>query len=111
MSGAAFFSGPAAGARGNRPASATNEVLAERLQRLIEWYPTFGYRRLWAMLGCAEGLCIHRKAVYRVLKLKRWLVHQRLTTPRPRVQELKSRALRSDERWAMDLSHIPCGAD
>jgi hypothetical protein len=28
-------------------------------------------------------------------------------TPRPRVQGLKSRAQRSDERWAMDLTHIP----
>jgi len=32
-------------------------------------------------------------------------------TPRPRVQGLKSRAQRSDERWSMDVTHIPCGVD
>ena len=86
-------------------------ALTERIQRLIERHPTFGYRRLWALLRFAEGLRVNRKAVYRVLRLKGWLVHQGTVTPRPRVQGLKSRAQRSDERWSMDLTHIPCGAD
>jgi putative transposase len=88
-----------------------DEVLAERLQSLIARHPTFGYRRLWALLRFAEGLRINRKAVYRVLRLKGWLVNQRAVTPRPRVQGLKSRAQRSNQRWAMDLTHVPCGAD
>jgi putative transposase len=88
-----------------------DEVLAERLRQLIALYPTFGYRRLWALLRFGAGLKINRKAVYRVLRLKGWLVHQRTVTPRPRVQGLKSRAQRSDERWAMDVTHVPCGAD
>ena len=79
-------------------------ALAGRIQQLIERHPTFGYRRLWALLRFGEGIRLNRKAVYRVLKLKGWLVHQRTVTPRPRVQGLKSRAHRSNERWAMDLS-------
>jgi putative transposase len=86
-------------------------ALAERIQQLIERHPTFGYRRLWALLRFKEGIRINRKAVDRVLKLKGWLVHQRTVTPRPRVQGLKSRAQRSDERWSMDVTHIPCGTD
>jgi putative transposase len=81
------------------------------IQQLIERHPTFGYRRLWALLRFGEGIRVNRKAVYRVLRLKGWLVHQRTVTPRPRVQGVKSRANHSDERWAMDLTHIPCGAD
>jgi putative transposase len=88
-----------------------DEVLAERIRRLIQLHPTFGYRRLWALLRFGEGVLVNRKAVYRVLKLKRWFVHQRVATPRPRVQSCRSRAQRSDERWAMDLTHVPCGAD
>ena len=76
-----------------------DEVLALRLQRLIAEHPTFGYRRLWALLRFHEGLRINRKAVYRVLVVKRWFVHQRRTTPRPRVQGRRSRASRSNERW------------
>jgi len=88
-----------------------DEVLAERLRQLIAMHPTFGYRRLWALLRFGAGLKINRQAVYRVLRLKGWFVYQRTITPRPRVQARRSRAQRSDERWAMDVTHIPCGAD
>ena len=88
-----------------------DEVLVERLRRLIEQHPTFGYRRLWALLRFGEGRRINRKVVYRVLKLKRWFVHQRVATPRPRVQGRRSCAQRSNERWAMDLTHVSCGTD
>src|SRR4029077_7150118 len=88
-----------------------DEILAARLERLIAEHPTFGYRRLWAVLRFHEGLPINRKAVYRVLVLKGWFVHQRRTTPRPRVQGRRSRASRSNERWAMDVTHIDCGVD
>ncbi len=88
-----------------------DQVLAERIQRLIERHPTFGYRRLWALLRFAEGIRVNRKAVYRLLRLKGWFVHQRVVTPRPRAQGLRSRAQRSNERWAMDVTHVACGAD
>jgi putative transposase len=94
-----------------RKRAAVDAVMAERIARLIAAHPTFGYRRLWAMLHFGEGLRINRKAVYRVLRLKGWFVHQRTVTPRPRVQGRISRAARSDERWAMDLTHIACGTD
>lgn len=87
-----------------------DELLAERIRRLVQRYPTFGYRRLWAMLR-REGIPVNRKAVYRVLRLKRWFVHQRQATPRPRVRGRISRTPRSNARWAMDVTHIPCGRD
>jgi hypothetical protein len=37
-----------------RRAPVVDEVLAARLQRLIA-HPTFGYRRLWALLRFHEG--------------------------------------------------------
>ena len=62
----------------------------------------------------ANGLVafsINRKRIYRLLKRKRWLVHQREVTPRPRVQASVSRTEASDRRWAMDLTHVSCGGD
>jgi hypothetical protein len=47
-----------------------DEVLVERIQRLIAQHPTFGYRRLWALLRFSEGIRVNRKAVYRILKVK-----------------------------------------
>jgi putative transposase len=81
------------------------------LQSLIQAHPTFGYRRLWALLRFQRGLHVNHKTVYRVLRAKQWLVHQRPSTPRPRARGLVSRASRSDERWAMDVTHIACGRD
>ena len=94
-----------------RTRPAVNEVLAERLRRLIAQHPTFGYRRLWALLRFGEDIRINRKAVYWALKLKGWFVHQRSSTPRPRVRGSISRAARSNDRWAMDVTHIDCGSD
>ncbi len=81
------------------------------LRRLIQQFPTVGYRHLWELLRGQEGIIVNRNAVYRVLKKKRWLVQQRSCTPRPRVRHWASRASRSNERWAMDVTHIPCGQD
>ncbi|GJL65875.1 MAG: insertion element hypothetical protein [Nitrospirales bacterium] len=88
-----------------------SEALATQLHTLIEQHPTYGYRRLWALLRFGQGQCVNRKAVYRVLRIKRWFVHQRRHTARPRAQRLRSRSPQSNQRWAMDVTHIPCGQD
>jgi putative transposase len=88
-----------------------DRVLVERIRKLIRRHPTFGDRRLWALLRFADGLIVNLKALYRILKAKRWFLHQRSVTPRLRVQGRRSIAPASDERWAMDLTHIYCGED
>lgn len=35
-------------------------------------HPTYGYRRLWAMLRFRDGLLTNKKAVYRILRAKKW---------------------------------------
>ena len=74
------------------PSRRLSPTLTARLQELLTQHPTFGYRRLWALLRYREGLVVNRKVVYRILKLKGWLVHQRACTPRPRVRGWRSRA-------------------
>jgi len=95
----------------SRRARPVNELLAERIRALIQRFPTFGYRRLWAWLRFRDGWKINRKTVYRVLKIQGWFVHQRQATPRPRARGWRSQATASNQRWAMDVTHIPCGAD
>lgn len=98
-----------AGAKPSHPKLA--EDLVDQLHELIRQYPTYGYRRLWALLRYQAGRVVNRKAVYRVLRVKHWMVHHRVSTPRPRAQRLRSRAPTSNARWAMDVTHIPCGQD
>ncbi len=82
-----------------------------KLQTLIQDHPIYGYRRLWALLRYRKGIMFNRKAVYRALRIKHWLVHQRVHTPRPRAQRLRRRTPQSNQQWAMDVTHIPCGED
>jgi putative transposase len=82
-----------------------------KLHLLIQEYPTYGYRRLWALLRFGLGIRVNRKRIYRILKSKRWLVHQRQCTPRPRVESSVSMTAQSDCRWAMDMTHVACGRD
>ena len=88
-----------------------DETLVARVRALIKRHPTYGYRKLWALLRHGEGLLVNLKAIYRILKAKRWFVHQREVTPRPRVQGRRSIAAASNTRWAIDLTHIYCGLD
>jgi putative transposase len=88
-----------------------DELLVARVKELIHMYPTFGYRVVWAMVRFRKGVHVNAKAVYRVLKQKRRFVHQRIWTPRPRVQGRISIAERSNLRWPTDITHLPRGRD
>lgn len=44
--------------RSSRP---VDELLAARVHRLIHDSPTFGYRRIWALLRYGRGLSINRR--------------------------------------------------
>lgn len=96
---------------GRRRPVAGDPPWVEPLWQLIQQHPTFGYRHLWAVLRRQMPHRVNKKAVYQVLRQKRWLVHQRSCTPRPRGRGRVSQASRSNERWAMDVTHIPCGRD
>ena len=85
--------------------------MVARLKELARANPTFGYRRLWALLRHGDGLPINRKRVHRLVKRLKLQVKQRMVTPRPRVQKAKSRTEQSDTRWATDVTHVYCGKD
>jgi len=95
--------------RATRRSTRTDDKLVSHVLKVLMEFPTYGYRRIWAILKFRDGLDVNRKAVYRVLRVKRWFVHQRNTTVRPRVRHSVSRSERSNQRWATDITHIHCG--
>ncbi len=90
--------------------TADADVVA-RIKELIEEHPTYGYRRIWARLRFGDKRVINRKKVRRLLRQQGWMVYQRPAAPKPRVRRKKSVATRRNERWALDATHIDCGAD
>jgi putative transposase len=85
--------------------------LANRLLELIRLYPTFGYRRLWALLRFEDGYELNIKTVHRLIQKNGWQVNNRVISAKPRVKASRSLAVASNERWATDITHIPCGVD
>jgi putative transposase len=90
---------------------AEDAALVARVKHWIEAHPTFGYRRVWALLRFRDGHLVNRKRIYGLFRRQRWFVHQRRVTPRPRVQGRRRIAGTSNERWAMEVTHVPVGTD
>jgi putative transposase len=105
-----YGSRTAAGASGSAK-PAIDENLAQRVHGLAREHPTFGYRRLWAMLRFGDKVAVNIKKVHRLVKVLKLQVRQRLVAPRPRVQQRRSSTTVSNERWAMDVTHVYCGAE
>lgn len=76
-----------------------------RVKALIERFPTYGYRRIAAVLG------ENRKPIQRILQRKGWQVRSRPRGHRPRARAMSSVARWPDQRWATDLAMVWCGRD
>lgn len=83
-----------------------DEVLAQRIKRLIEEEPYLWYRMVWARLRM-QGQIVNRKAVQRIMQLKGWQCHRRLKKRcSPRVASSISITRVSNVRWATDATCI-----
>jgi putative transposase len=78
--------------------------VVELMQEVVRMHPTWGYRRVWAWLRHHHGLVINKKRVERLMRVNRWQVKHRESTPRPRVTESVSESDESDARWAIDMT-------
>ena len=55
-----------------------DEVLAERIKSIIEEFPTFGYRRVWAILRFRDKVLVNKKKMVRILSHQRLWNHSNL---------------------------------
>jgi putative transposase len=42
------------------------------IQEIIKEYPTYGYRRVWAILRFDKGVSVNKKKVQRIMQIKGW---------------------------------------
>ena len=76
---------------------------------IVQEHPTFGIRRVWALLRFTFHFCVNKKRVARLFKRRGWSCKLRRIGGRPRVQASRSIAERPDQRWATDIALIWCG--
>ncbi|PMP79022.1 MAG: hypothetical protein C0183_15190 [Roseiflexus castenholzii] len=80
--------------------------MLSRIKALIEEFPTCGCRRICVLLRTRDKPVINRTKVHRLMREQRWLITQRSTGPKPRAEKSRSHTERSNERWAMDITHV-----
>jgi transposase InsO family protein len=89
-----------------------DEELAADIRRLVDARPTYGYRRIAALLDRerrAGGLtAVNRKRVYRLMKKHGLLLARSTGRRRPREHKGKIETARSDLRWCSDGLEFTC---
>ena len=79
------------------------------IYEIIQRFPMFGIRRVWAYLKYRMDVNVNRKKVWRIMKLRGWTMNKRRVGWRPRVDVSRSIAERPDRRWATDIALAFCG--
>jgi putative transposase len=83
--------------------------LAMLIHEIIEAFPFYGIRRVWAYLKYGLRETVNRKKVARIMQINSWTVKQRKAGKRPRVDVRTSVAEYPNQRWATDLALVFCG--
>lgn len=94
-----------------RAAAPLDAAVVALVRRVIEANPTFGVRRITAIVRRQLAAAVNRKKIHRIITTNGWQVRQRPQGQRPRVQGWVSQAARPNERWAIDTTHLFCGDD
>ncbi len=97
--------------RGGYSSRALDQALTQEVRKIIEDYPSYGLRRITAVLKKRLIKQINRKKVHRILKTNGWQMHKKAQGKRPRALGLRSASNRVNQRWAIDTTHIFCGLD
>ena len=89
--------------------SQTDEALLNKIKELIAIRPTYGYRRITALLNKDfEGSRMNHKRVYRMMKQYGLLLPKHGIIRPCRTHDGKVQTLRSNTRWCSDYFTIPC---
>jgi len=87
-----------------------DEDLCQKIKWIIEQFPFFGIRRVWAWLRFRMEIKLNRKKVARLMRLKGWTIRQRRKGLRPRVEVSRSVTEEPDRRWSTDIALVFCGS-
>lgn len=101
-----FFGGTAA-ERDQKKAPTEDGALLSQIRSIAAVRPTYGYRRITAILRRQGLSAMNHKKVYRVMKAANMLL-QRHTGKVSRTHEGKIITLRSNTRWCTDAFGIQC---
>jgi len=85
-------------------------ALLEAIEKVALEYPSYGVRRITAMLHRSGGITTSRKRVYRLMKLAN-LVRKRSVKKHVIIKRILTVPQRPDQLWQQDITYIWCGRD
>lgn len=95
--------------RSKRRNDEVDEKLCKLIIELAKLNPTYGIRRIWALLRHQHGLVVNKKKVARIMRIKQLTMKKKSTGSRPRVIRSRSVAPEPDMRWSTDVALVHCG--
>lgn len=95
----------------DRAPTALDEALVIEIRKVIDDNPTYGVRRITAMVRRNLAAAVNRKKVHRIIQVNGWQVAQKPRGQRPRAKGWVSRSEKPNQRWAIDATHVFCGED
>ena len=95
--------------RNRRRSDSTEAAILEAIEKMALEYPSYGVRRITAMLH-RSGIAVNRKKVYRVMKLAN-LVRKRSVRRHVIIKRILTIPERPDQLWQQDITYIWCGHD
>ncbi len=95
--------------RNRRRSDSTEAVALEAIEKVALEYPSYGVRRITAMLH-RNGIAVNRKKVYRIMKLAN-LVRKRSVRKHVIIKRILTVPERPDQLWQQDITYIWCGHD
>jgi len=93
-----------------REARPVDGILVNLVHSIVQAFPTFGIRRVWAYPRYRLKWRVNLKKVARILRHFGWCVRKRRKGGRPRMAASRSVAAQPDRRWASDVALVFCGA-
>jgi transposase InsO family protein len=96
--------------RNSRSSDSTEAVLLEAIEKVALEYPSYGVRRITAMLRRSGITAVNRKKVYRLMKLAN-LVRKRSVRKHVIIKRILTVPERPDHLWQQDITYIWCGHD
>ena len=88
-------------------AKADEVELVPRIKAVVDERPTYGYRRVTAMLNRQEQPRVNHKRIYRLMRREHLLLARHSSKPQ-RPHDGKVVTLKSDLRWCSDSFEIRC---
>jgi putative transposase len=93
------------------PPTSTDSIIEEKIQQISLQRPTYGTRRMAAMLTRILGRPVNRKRVQRIFRKMGYITPSRKKREIMRSKLLNVKADRPNQVWEADLTYIHCGID